>query len=173
MSNNYYTHRAYLERELLSFDFNKKIKCLEFGTGDGSGLIFNKIAAENKNIFIQSYETDSNWLNETASKYGLDNYKFNYINNWDQFLVEENFTDNYDLVFVDQTPWEARIKTIDLLINKAKIIILHDYDFYNKGIIDDIYDIGEDSFFSRYISKGRKMIGYSELLPPTLVISNL
>lgn len=169
----YYTHRKYLINSLNSLSKKDQINILEFGVGEGSSLIFHEFASKNKNFNITAFETDNLWLNETKNKYELDNYKFNYINNWDDLLVQENFNSEYDLIFIDQSPWEARIKTIDLLIKKSKITILHDYDFYNKGVIEDIFDVGKNSFFGKYLSENISSQGFNEELPPTLVFSKI
>lgn len=170
--NPYYTHRPYLTKYLNQLTNKKnKINILEFGVGDGSSAIFHDFALKNKNFNITAFETDNSWLNETKNKYELNNYKFNYINNWDEFLIEENFNDQYDLIFVDQSPWEARIKTIDLLIEKSNIIMLHDYDYYNKGVIENIFDVGQNSFFGKYLSKNILSQGFNDELPPTLVFT--
>jgi hypothetical protein len=169
MNHPYYTHRKYLIDSLNSLSKNKKINILEFGVGEGSSLVFNEFALKNKNFNIMAFETDNSWLNETKNKYELDNYKFNYVNNWDELLIPENFNKEYDLIFIDQAPWEARIKTIDLLIEKSKIMILHDYDFYNKGVIEYIFDVGKDSFFGKYLSENILLQGFNEELPPTLI----
>ena len=126
----YYTHRKFLEKELEELcKFNRTVKCLEFGTGDGSASIFNKFAIKNKNILISAYDSDKTWLEETAKKYSSVNYNFYHVDSWDSILNKNLFGDTYDLVFVDQSPWEARIKTIDIFLNKTNIIILHDYDY--------------------------------------------
>lgn len=172
MTNPYYTHRKHLKKELNSLNKKNKIKILEFGVGDGSSLIFNEFAKNNKNVKIEAFETDKDWLKKTKEKYELSNYKFFYVENWSDFLTEHKFTESYDLVFIDQSPWEARIKTLDILINKSSITILHDYDYFNKGFIDEIFDAGKKSFFGRYISENIKTKPFFKELPPTLVFLN-
>lgn len=171
MSDPYYTHRKYLKKELSLLDSKNKLKILEFGVGEGSSSIFNEFALNNKNIKIEAFETDKAWLDETKEKYELDNYKFTHIDNWNDFLIEKNFQENYDLIFVDQSPWEARVKTLDILINKSSVTILHDYDYFNKGFIEDIFNVGEKSFFGKYLSKEINTKPFCEELPPTLIFT--
>jgi hypothetical protein len=168
----YYTHRPYLKKELESLKNDTKIICLELGTGDGSALIFEEYAKSNKNIKIMAYESDYEWLNKTRETYGLDNYIFTHIDNWDEFLSQNNFNEIYDLVFVDQTPWEARIKSIDTLKDKSKTIILHDFDFFNIGVCEDVYSVKEGSYFHTKYGKDFELIAHYEQLPPTLVMKN-
>jgi hypothetical protein len=168
----YYTHREYLKKELETLKKNVKTNCLEFGTGDGSALIFGEYAKLNENVSITAYDSDFQWLNETKEKYSLENYNFTHINNWDEFLSQNNFNDIYDLIFVDQTPWEARINTIDLLKNQSKIIILHDFDYFNIGVCEDIYSVNEGSFFHTRYGDDFELFAFNEQLPPTLVMKN-
>jgi hypothetical protein len=37
-----------------------------------------------------AYESDYEWLNKTRETYGLDNYIFTHIDNWDEFLSQNN-----------------------------------------------------------------------------------
>jgi len=170
--NGYHTHREYLKKELESLNKNIKTECLEFGTGDGSALIFGEYAKLNKNVTITAYDNDYNWLNKTSKIYGLDNYKFTHVNNWDEFFSENNFNMVYDLVFVDQSPWEARIKSIDLIKDKSKIIILHDFDYFNIGICEDVYSVKDGSYFHTKYGDDFELIGFHEQLPPTLIMKN-
>lgn len=168
----YYTHREFLRKELDKLDYTNKVLCIEFGTGHGSGLLFSEYAEKYDNLKIISYETDSEWLEITREKYQKNNYIFNSVNSWDELLVDKNFQEVYDLVFVDQSPWEARIKSIDLIKNKSKVIVLHDYDFYNKGVCDDIYSVTEGSFFYEKYSNDFDFSPHYTLLPPTLIMKN-
>lgn len=172
--NAYYTHRDYLRKELENLEYSSKktIKCLEFGTGDGSAKIFHEFAKTYSNLSIKAFDSDSSWVSKTESTYKLINYSFHHVKSWDELLNHANFNDNYyDLVFVDQAPWEARIKTINFIKDKSKTIILHDYDFYNAGKCEDAYSINEQSFFYQYNSDF-EMFSYFELSPPTLVMKN-
>lgn len=171
MNNVFYTHRKYLIEELEKLKNNKSVHILEFGVGDGSSLIMNDYASKYPNFKIESYETDEEWFKEMKSIYSLPNYKFNYINEWDNLLKPENFNDHYDLIFIDQAPWEARTATLELLKHKSNVIILHDYDFFNKGFYDsDIYNYGKEGVFSKYLDIFN-IVGHHELLPPTLVMN--
>jgi hypothetical protein len=168
----YYTHREYLKKELESIKKNIKSKCLEFGTGDGSALIFEEYAKLNENVSITSYDSDFQWLEVTKEKYALDNYKFIHINNWNEFFLQTEFNDIYDLIFVDQSPWDARIQTIDFLKNKSKIIILHDFDYFNIGVCDDRYSVKEGSFFHTKYANDFELFAFNDQLPPTLIMKN-
>lgn len=171
---NFNTHEKYLRNELSNLikNTNDKIYCLEFGCGDSSSEIFHSYAKNNKNIEIVSFESDYDWLMKISKKYSLNNYIFKYVENWNELFNDNVFNDiSYDLIFVDQKPWEARLLTIDFFKNNdVKTIMLHDYDYFNLNMgLNDIRRIDEDSFYGKYLDYF-DLIQYSELLPPTLVM---
>jgi hypothetical protein len=176
--NQYYTHQKFLRELLESFDYSKNIKCLEFGSGDGSSSLFSEYTKKNKNLTVECYEHDTEWLKQMESKYGSENYSFFSVD-WNNINYEELQKGEYDLIFVDQGDWDARIKTIDSLVNNSKNIILHDYCYYNgfRG-----YEISEDqkeksltlkegSFFHTRYGDKFNLIGEVELFPPTLIMT--
>ena len=167
---NFYTHREYLIQTLNEFNYNNVVNCLEFGVGDGSSMIFNQYANRFKNIKIDAFESDVDWLTNMGKKYQMVNYTFNKVK-WAGFDYEKLKNKNYDLIFVDQGDWDARIKTLDELKNYSKYIIVHDYDYYNKGICEDIYSVGDRTFWNKY-KVDFDMINKFDLLPPTLIMKS-
>lgn len=175
--NHWYTHREYLQQALESFDYSKDIKCLEFGTGHGSSEIFHQYAKKYQNINIQAYEHDYEWFNKMRDVYGLPNYNFNVVT-WNDFKYDELKQQKYDLIFVDQGDWDARIATIDQLKNTADIIILHDYCYYNGHRGNEIKEdqreraltIAEGSFFYNKYNSDFILESCGDLSPPTLIL---
>lgn len=170
--NSYYTHREYLRKELSKLDYSKPVTCLEFGTGEGSAVIFKEFTDKYPNLKVLSYESDSYWLSLIKDKYESANYNFFSVDSWQNFLEGFKFENFYDLVFVDQAPWEARILSIDFIKSFSKVIILHDYDYFNKGVCEDIYSTAKGSFFYSKYSKHFLFETYYSELPPTLVMTN-
>lgn len=154
----YYTHRPYLRAELAKISTDKFSYCLEIGVGDGSSLVFNEYAKNNPNVLIEAYEEDSFWRSEMEQKYATYNYTF--MNDFRLINLEKQ----YDLVFVDNAPWEARIEAIDLVKNNAKVIILHDYDYFQGGNMD----VTTGFFFEKYGGQF-KLLAHNDVLPPTLI----
>jgi hypothetical protein len=171
MNNPYYTHREYLENELKKLINQDSIKCIEFGTGHGSAEIFKKFAKEYQKIKITSFESDISWLDNIKEKYELDNYSFYPVKNWSEFLNLFKPDGIYDLIFVDQSPWEARIDTINKMLDYSKVIILHDYDYYNKNSENPFIN-DDSSFFKQNYGDKCEIISYYDTLPPTLVMYN-
>lgn len=168
--NEFYTHRPYLIRELNKLLKKKNVRVLEFGIGDGSSEIFYYYTKMYSNIKVIGFENDFNWYNKIKSKYENSNYTFEYVSDWNLYLNEYNFLNCYDLIFIDQNPWDARIKTLDMLKNISSTIILHDYDYYNKELIENIYSVGEHSFFDKY-HNSFNLESFYETLPPTMIFT--
>lgn len=171
--NAYYTHQKYLTEELNKLNFSMPVIALEFGTGDGSASIFHQFVNEFRNLRVESYDDNHSWYRNMKEKYYHPNYNFNYAGSWDElFLKGDILCFNYDLVFVDAGPdFDARIKIINYIKANVKVIVLHDYDFYNKGIMDDHYFVGKGSFFGERYSDEFILQGNNEY-PGTLIMRN-
>ncbi len=166
----YDSHKKYLTEELEKLDYSKLVHVLEFGTGDGSAAILRAFAKRNPNLRIDSYEDDLNWFHKTSGKYPADNYHFHQVESWDSFFGKAVLNESYDLVFIDSSPWDTRIQAIEAVKDSAKVIILHDYDWFNKGVIEDIYSTGKGSFYDTKYGKDFTMQGYFEIFPGTLIM---
>lgn len=175
--NAYYTHQDTLNKILESFDYTKPVHCLEFGSGDGSSSVFHNFVQSNPNLTVDCFEHEEGWLTSMSEKYKLENYNFNVVD-WSTINYNDLKIKKYDLIFVDQGDWDARITTIDEMKNNAKYIILHDYCYYNgfgPGMIhspDMVFNnVGEGSFFHKY-STDFEVIGVTDLFPPTLILKS-
>jgi hypothetical protein len=171
--NAYYTHQKYLKRELDSL--KKTAKVLELGVGDGSSPLMYEFCQKNPRAKVFAFENDEGWLNNMKSKYELKNYSFSYLSEWNQLedMIESSA---FDLVFVDQSPWEARTYSIDLLKGRVKTFIVHDYDYFNHSVglspsgSEQSYISDENSFWGKTYSQEFILEDNYELLPPTLIM---
>jgi len=169
--NPYYSHQEYLKEELNKVP--KNAICLEFGPGEGSSSVFSEFALKNPQSKIAAFDNKYEWHTSMSSKYKTENYSFSFVSDWNDYLSRKEFNDIYDLIFVDQSPWEARIQTIKRFKVRGKVFILHDYDFYNKGVYDkDIFSVGEGTFFYKHFNDDFVMEPHFGILPPTLVLRN-
>ena len=175
MQDPFITHQKYTSRELCKLPNSAVI--LELGVGNGSSPLMYDFCKNNPDSKVLAFETNSPWFNQMFEKYGdLPNYVFNLIEDWNNlgdYLTDEQ----YQLVFVDQSPWEARINSIDLLKDKVNTFILHDYDFYNKSEnswvaepCNDIFINDETSWIGKKYSQEFDLEDNYEVLPPTLVM---
>lgn len=126
---------------------------------------------------VISFETNRKWFEKMKKVWGnLQNYEMRFISHWDEL---KKLNGVYDLVFVDQSPWQARIDSIDLLKDKSKTFILHDYDFFNKfqnpWVLEpckNIYVNDETSWLGGRYMNDFVMEDNYEILPPTLIMRN-
>jgi hypothetical protein len=178
----FYTHQKYLKEELEKLPENSRI--LELGVGDGSSSLMSEYCLSNSSCRVQAFETISGWAQNTKDKYCLSsNYTLTPLPSWDlleSHLSAEDVT--YDLVFVDQTPWDARINSIKLLSSRTKVFILHDYDWFNKDFWHDaqgltvksknIYINDDSTFLGSTFREDFVLEDNYSVLPPTLVMRN-
>jgi len=123
---------------------------IEFGTGYGSTDLLHEICKKNGRLLI-SVDDDQDWLQKFSKKYLGDGYnednsgwhKFFYIpkvntndrqncDHWIAFLDNNELLKetHFDLCFVDQSPWQARLETVKRFRSKSKYVILHDCDYF-------------------------------------------
>lgn len=116
---------------------------IEFGCGNGSTDLLHELCKKDGRLLI-SIDDDAEWLNQFSQKYADDTWhKFFFVpgktkeNNddptrWINFLETHHHitTMNFDLCFIDQNPWLARVETIKKMIQVSKYIILHDFNYY-------------------------------------------
>jgi hypothetical protein len=171
----YCTHQKYTREELSNL--GKTPIILELGVGNGSSPLMYEFCKNNSDATVSCFETDAEWFEKMFNKYGdLPNYIFNCIEDWSDLENHLN-EEEYDLVFVDQSPWLARIESINLLKDKTNIFILHDYDYFNKSDNEwvktpptDIYVNDETSWLGQTYSDEFVLEDNYEILPPTLIM---
>jgi hypothetical protein len=172
-----YTHRPFLKEQLDKLKDNAVV--LELGVGDGSSSLMKEYCESSDKHKVLAFDTDRNWYNSMKKEYAVENYGFNFLNSWNDILEYLPY-DSYDLVFVDQAPWEARIDCINLLKDKTSVFVVHDYDYYNyvngsEGV--DYYGCDEKSWWGQTYSNEFTLIGHCEDAsidnPPTLVMEKI
>ena len=163
----FYTHRPFLKEQLNKLKDNARV--LELGVGDGSSLLMKEHCELNKSCEVLAFETDKGWHETMKQKYSCGNYNFNHLKDWNE-ISEYLSHDYYDLVFVDQAPWEARIDCINLLKDKTSVFVVHDYDYYNTINRMGKYNYDKDSWWGHTYSDEFILNGYHQSLPPTLVM---
>ena len=170
--NAFYTHQQYLIKELRKLDYSKPCRCLELGAGDGSASVFRGFLIDNPNLAVWAFDTNQDWKDQMTRDYHHPHYEITLLKSWDAldsnvFLAHQP----YDILFIDQEPWDARIHAINRLAHLSKVIILHDYDYFNKGVCENIFSVGEDSFFGQYLDNF-ELEAHCMILPPTLIMRN-
>ena len=109
-------------------------------------MIKEQIKNTNRNLI--SLESNLDWFNKY--KHLADSFHNLYHidagiddneetgNKWVEFIKQNNLND-FEIVFLDSSPWLSRKCCFEYYLNKAKIIIINDFDYFpNNNIIGNI-----------------------------------
>lgn len=165
LTNNYATHAPYLFKILdILKDNNNPI--LELGCGDSSTPILRHFCQKH-NIKLITAENNLNWLNKVKNSFPENkNHEYVAVADWSQFISLSSQM-KYSLIFVDQSPWEARKESIEKLRNCCDFMILHDCDYYIKYNVINSYSDFAINWKEFYPQNDGYPAG-----PPTLILSN-
>ena len=186
----FYTHQPYF-KEILK---NTTGNILECGCGDGSTLMIrDHIRGTDRKLV--SLESNLEWLNK-YTHLADDQHLLQHVDadnedcyetgdKWVDHIEANNLTD-FEVVFLDSTPWLSRKCCFDYFLDIAKIIIIHDFDYFpNNNIIgktilrtcvDDKEKIecdltGVVKNYKLFYPPYKHWVGTTG--PPTLVCSNI
>jgi len=130
----YYTHVPFMI-ETLKMTTGDVLEC---GCGVGSTLNIKK-TLNNTGRKLVSIESNLEWLNkyihladEFHELYHVDATDEDNIETgvkWVDFIKQYNLN-NFEIVFIDSSPWLSRKCCFEYFLDKAKIIIIHDFDYF-------------------------------------------
>lgn len=186
----FYTHQPYF-KEILK---NTTGNILECGCGDGSTLMIrDHIRGTDRKLV--SLESNLEWLNK-YTHLADDQHLLQHVDadnedcyeTGDKWVehIEANNLNNFEVVFLDSSPWMSRKCCFDYFLDIAKIIIIHDFDYFpNNNIIgktilrtcmDDKEKIecdltGVVKNYKLFYPPYKHWVGTTG--PPTLVCSNI
>jgi hypothetical protein len=142
----YSTHIPYLI-SLLDKIKSFNLPILELGCGYGSTPILHKYCIENK-IKLITLDNNVEWLNKIKNYFPENEYhKYISVLNWKEEL--NNLKNNkYSLVFIDQSPWEARTLSLNIFKSISEYILIHDCDYFptNKIFGKELAPIVSEQF---------------------------
>lgn len=189
----FYTHQPFFIEILKNTSGN----ILECGCGEGSTYMI-KDQIKNTNRKLVSLESNLEWLkkytylaDESHILYHVDATNSDTIETGKKWIecIQKNNLDNFEIVFIDSSPWLSRKCCFEYFLDKAKIIIFHDFDYFpNNNIIGSVsnkYTIYENGVYKEKITcdlddvvKNYKLFYPPDEYfagatgPPTLVSSN-
>jgi hypothetical protein len=119
-------------------------RILEFGAGYYSTPILYDVVHRKKGR-LMTFESDAKFVGKFFDDCDM---HFTIMDvNWDTFWNSPMFDAiaemHWDLIFVDQAPWEARHDTIKRLKHNADFFVLHDCGYFFKNDIfqpEDYFD---------------------------------
>lgn len=115
---------------------------LELGCGDGSTkLIRSHIDGFNGKRKLVSVESNQEWFNkykhlETAHHHlyfvdagNEDSHETG--EKWVDFLQQKKIDElDFEICFIDQSPWNARTSALRYMLPRCKIVVVHDVDYF-------------------------------------------
>lgn len=152
-----------------------EIVLIEVGTGGASSRVMRSYIERFNQIRLISFENDQKWLQT---------YKQNYATNERHtlILVENNsWTSAIEnaltavarnariLAFIDSSPWESRIETLNVLKSKADLFLVHDVDYFphnnlfGREITPIEYAPANPFFYGKLKSKNLGLRNYDDL----------
>ena len=170
-SDPYATHQAFLKHYIQ----NTTGDVIEFGTGDGStGFILDLLKDTGRHLV--SLDDNYVWYDRMRSKYPPSEFhRYIFVQDWEK-EIEKLDKSAYSIVFVDQSPWEARTLTMNAFLHTADYIIIHDVDYFPKN---NMFGSVLSEFKFDFSDKFKKWSVYhpqkpwpSPTGPPTLVGTN-
>ncbi len=134
ISNPYFTHQPFLIEILKNTTGN----ILELGCGEGSTLVIREII-KNTTRKLVSLESDFLWFrkyahleDESHQLYHVNASNEDTIetgNIWVDFIKSMRLND-FEVVLIDSSPRISRKFCFDYLLNRVKIIIFHDFEYF-------------------------------------------
>lgn len=130
----FYTHRPFVN-EVLKMTTGDILEC---GCGEGSTKLFRQYIGPNRKLV--SVESNRDWLmryiplaNEYHELYHVpagsaDNLDTGRI--WTNSVNDRVGNRHFDIVFIDSSPWVSRTAMMEHFKDKAKVLIVHDFDYF-------------------------------------------
>jgi len=193
-SHPYYTHQPFLSEILKNTTGN----ILECGCGHGSTIFIKNLISTNLQISrkLVTLESDKEWLNKfiylNDDLHELYNIDATNDDNYENAKIWTNFIDSnlkdydFEVIFIDCSPWLSRKEIFEYFKNTSAIIVIHDFDYFpNNNLIGktiskeyfkrndssiqyEKIQMGEmDPYFKLYYPPVEFFVG--ETGPPTLV----
>jgi hypothetical protein len=122
-TSDYATHQPVLYRIVAMTDG----PILELGCGRGSTPLLHRFARGRQ---IVSVDNDPHWLRLFRARYEGAGHRFVLTDDWDRTLGDGTLDGEWSVVFIDQSPWEARYRSLMRLRDRAEYIVLHDADYF-------------------------------------------
>ena len=125
LESDFFTHQPVLYAAVM----DSKGPILELGCGEGSTPLLHQLCEEQGRILI-TIDNNRDWWHRYSAKYATPWHKFIFTEDWSATLEDfENGTE-WGVIFVDQSPWGARKKSIELLGDNTRYVVLHDCDYF-------------------------------------------
>lgn len=132
------THRDYLVWVLRALKEKGPITTLEIGCGLFSTLTIGR-ELDNQSDKFYSFENNLQWFDKVQAAIVESNLecKLRSVDSYKEALVDflPQLEGPIDLAFIDSSPWESRVEALELLRFAARVVVIHDVDYFpHNGI---------------------------------------
>jgi len=107
----------------------RPLKILELGSGNYSSALFSAYLSGNPSATCKSVDNCHYWI-KGLKWLETPRHKFELVSGWN--WEEINGKGNWDLVFIDLAPEEARIPSIEYFINHTQVLCQHDAQYPDR-----------------------------------------
>jgi len=101
----------------------------EFGCGNGSTPLLHGIA-ERLGVPLLTLDDNRDWLERFRPQFENPSHEFTIVQDWEAELARPRWDERRYLVFVDQSSFEMRARTVDRFRRSADYVIVHDSDYF-------------------------------------------
>jgi len=126
--NEYFTHQPVLYAAMM----NSSGPVLELGCGEGSTPLLHELCEQQGRRLI-TIDNNREWFDKYHSEYATERHQFIFADNWIEVLTDDRLDMSWGVVFVDQSPWEARHLSIRLFGDSTQYLVLHDCDYFPEN----------------------------------------
>ena len=133
------THRDYLSTSIRELLRGGPINVVEVGSGVFSTLLLADLVSRAPGSTVTSFENNKEWflrVGQVLDEEGLEcdlRFAETYEKAIEAFLTERQT--QIDLVFIDSSPWQSRVEALELLKDKANVVVIHDVDYFPHNSI--------------------------------------
>lgn len=124
----YFTHQPVLYAAVMK----SKGPILELGCGDGSTPLLHELC-EQQGRRLVTVENNREWWDRYRKQYVTEWHRFIFADDWPAVLTDDQLDIEWGVVFVDQSPWEARHQSIRIFGDHAEYVVLHDCDYFPEN----------------------------------------
>lgn len=127
------THSDFLTHVIQHLHRLGPLQCIEIGCGNFSTPMLAQLISQNPKSHLISFENNEEWFEKVfpimRDKFQCDiRLVGSYKNSLQDFVESDN--SDIDLVFIDSSPWESRVEALEIFRNEAKVVVVHDVDYF-------------------------------------------
>jgi hypothetical protein len=120
---NWNNHLAFMDQAFDLLEKGNNLTVLEYGMGDGSTPFLSDYCKE-KDHDLFSYDNSKVWA-DSFRKFESKKHRIAVVESWHEISLYWQ-SRKPDLVLIDHAPGERRWEDVAMLMDSAKIIIIHD-----------------------------------------------